>query len=98
MASDEAAANIVEHAYTAERTGPLELDAICRLRRGIVTVTVTDHGQWRPPTADPRSTRGRDLPMIRALADTVWVTTSPTGTTVRMTWTLHQHPAEPSGT
>lgn len=98
LACDEAAANVVEHAYSGNHTGTLELDAICRLRRGVVTVTVTDHGRWRPAMIDPRSTRGRGLLLIRALTDTMHVSTGPTGTTVRMTWTLDQHTDEPAGT
>jgi serine/threonine-protein kinase RsbW len=98
LACDEAAANVVEHAYSGNQTGTLGLDAICRLRRGVVTVTVIDHGQWRPAVIDPRSTRGRALLLIRALTDTMQVSTGPTGATVRMTWTLDQHTAEPAGT
>ena len=93
LASDEAAANVVEHAYPGDRTGTLDLAATCRLDRGIVTVTVTDHGRWRPATVDPHSTRGRGLPLIRALTDTVAFSAGPAGTTVRMTWTLNQHSA-----
>src|SRR5690349_23150537 len=49
LASDEAAANVVEHAYSAGRSGVLRLEATCRLDPGLVTVTVTDQGRWRPP-------------------------------------------------
>jgi serine/threonine-protein kinase RsbW len=81
----EALANTVEHAYREEGHGPVELLAT-RVDR-TVTVTVTDHGHWRPPNQD-RETGGRGLTLIRNLGDHTDVTGTPTGTTVRMTWLL----------
>jgi serine/threonine-protein kinase RsbW len=90
LVCDEAAANVVEHAYATNHTGLLNLDATCSVKRGVVTVTVTDQGHWRRPTLDPHSMRGRGLQLIRAMTDSVHVHTGQTGTTVRMTWNLDQ--------
>lgn len=88
LASYEAAANVVEHAYLPDRAGRLGLEATCRLRQHTVTVMITDQGRWRPKSVDPESSRGRGLSLIHALADSVDITSGPAGTTVRMTWTL----------
>lgn len=87
LASYEAAANVVEHAYS-NGAGSLNLEASCSIRRRAVTVAVADKGRWRPATVDPRSSRGRGLPLIRALSDDVEITTGAAGTTVRMRWNL----------
>ena len=56
VATQEACANAVEHAYGPE-VRPFELDAVCE--DGRITVTVRDHGNWRPPRG---TNRGRGLP------------------------------------
>jgi serine/threonine-protein kinase RsbW len=81
----EALANSVEHAYGGELGGMVELDASREGR--VVTVTVTDHGAWRPPPADP-GTRGRGLFLINNLGAAVHIARSTQGTTVTMTWLL----------
>jgi GAF domain-containing protein/anti-sigma regulatory factor (Ser/Thr protein kinase) len=82
VASQEACANAVEHAY-----GPgmrsFELDARCEA--GLVTVTVRDHGHWRPPRG---TNRGRGLPMMEALMERVEVTHTDEGTFVVLERTL----------
>ncbi len=82
VASQEACANAVEHAY-----GPgmrsFELDARCEA--GLVTVTVRDHGHWRPPRG---TNRGRGLPMMEALMERVEVTHTDEGTVVVLERTL----------
>jgi len=88
LATYEATVNVVEHAYQHDHTGVLDLDATCRLQHRTVAVTVRDHGRWRPAAAEPNSTRGRGLLLIRRLADFAWITTTSVGTTVRMAWTL----------
>jgi serine/threonine-protein kinase RsbW len=92
LATYEAAANVVEHAYCDGQVGVLELDAACRLRQRKVTISVHDHGQWRQATVEPRALRGRGLLLIRRLADFARITTGPAGTTVHMAWALDQHP------
>jgi anti-sigma regulatory factor (Ser/Thr protein kinase) len=67
LASYEALANAVEHAYRDRLVGLLDLRAHADRVLGIVTVTVTDYGCWRPPPADPGS-RGWGLTLIRESA------------------------------
>lgn len=88
LASYEAAANVVEHAYQHRGAGPLTLDAVCRPQLGTVTVSITDKGRWRPVRVDESSPRGRGLPIIHALTDDTQITAGPTGTTIRMHWNL----------
>lgn len=87
LASYEAMANSVEHAYAGQLDGVLDLRAVRDRVEGRVVVTVTDFGQWRPPPADP-GTRGRGLPLIRGLTPDSAITPSTRGTTVSMSWPL----------
>ena len=76
------AANAVEHAY-APGVRTFEVDAA--LDEGVVTLTVRDHGQWR--SARGRH-RGRGLPIMEALMDSVEVEQDDHGTVVVMRRTL----------
>jgi serine/threonine-protein kinase RsbW len=87
LASYEAMANSVEHAYAGQLDGVLDLRAVRDPAEGRVVVTVTDFGQWRPPPTDP-GTRGRGLPLIRGLTPDSAITPSARGTTVSMCWPL----------
>jgi anti-sigma regulatory factor (Ser/Thr protein kinase) len=78
VACGEACANAIEHAY---RPG----DAAFRIEASRadreVLITVRDFGGWR----EPRGTdRGRGLPMMEALMDSVQVDPSSQGTTVQL--------------
>jgi serine/threonine-protein kinase RsbW len=84
IASDEALANVVRHAYRGSR-GVLHLYASYQPERDKVTVTVVDHGRWRPALV-LRQSRGFGLMLMRRLADRVDVITGPNGTTVRLSW------------
>lgn len=81
----EALANVVEHAYREAGSGEVEVHAM-RYDR-LVTLTVTDHGCWRPPRGDP-GLRGRGLMLIRKLGTDADVSGTEEGTTIRMTWLL----------
>ncbi|UJW30994.1 ATP-binding protein [Saccharothrix sp. AJ9571] len=81
-AAYEAMANAVEHAYPAREDGTMTLAA--HLEPGFLTIVVSDTGHWRD--GPPRPSGGRGLPMIRALVPEAAVTSTPTGTTVRMVW------------
>ena len=86
LASHEAMANVVDHAY---RRQPGTFDLSARTEQGRVVVTVTDHGRWRPAAVPtPESLRGRGLKLINELADTVTVLPGDAGTRVEMSWLL----------
>jgi serine/threonine-protein kinase RsbW len=87
LASYEAMANSVEHAYAGQLQGVLDLKAVRDHAERRVVVTVTDYGQWREPPADP-GTRGRGLPLIRGLTPDSAIAPSTSGTTVSMCWPL----------
>ena len=87
LASYEAMANSVEHAYAGRLQGVLDLRAERDHAERRVVVTVTDYGQWRPPPSNP-GTRGRGLPLIRGLTPDSTIRPSPHGTTVSMSWPL----------
>lgn len=84
LASDEALANVVQHAYRGGR-GVLHLYASYQPERDKVTVTVVDHGRWRPMLVLCQR-RGFGLMLMRRLADKADVITGPNGTTVRLSW------------
>ncbi|MEV1142627.1 SpoIIE family protein phosphatase [Micromonospora sp. NPDC049799] len=81
-AAGEAATNAIDHAYGSGTSGAFTMRA--RLdEQGVVHLTCTDQGQWRPPVHDPGG-RGRGLTMIRGLVDRVEVRHTEAGTTVSM--------------
>jgi anti-sigma regulatory factor (Ser/Thr protein kinase) len=49
-----------------------------------LSLTVTDTERWRTPNSDP-GIRGRGVPFMRALMDSVQIVPSAHGTTVTMT-------------
>lgn len=77
-ACGEAATNAIEHAGAAGGA-PFELSGYAH--DGQVEITVRDRGRWRPPR---EGDHGRGLELMEALMDTVEVTPSKEGTTVRM--------------
>jgi anti-sigma regulatory factor (Ser/Thr protein kinase) len=83
LATYEAMVNVVTHAYQG-RPGALEL--LAEVANDVLTVTVTDHGRWKPPAAEPSPGGGRGLTLIRGLADEASIVSTERGTTVRMTW------------
>lgn len=86
LASYEAMANSVEHAYR-DQTGYGVLEVRGQVSDSRVVVTVTDYGQWQPPRPT-RGLRGRGLPLIQGLTGSATITPSEAGTTVSMTWPL----------
>jgi len=87
LASYEAMANTVEHAYHDQTQGLLDLRGEVDDDQGRVVVTVTDYGQWRPPQPSG-GLRGRGLPLIQGLTSTSTITPTTAGTTVTMFWPL----------
>jgi GAF domain-containing protein/anti-sigma regulatory factor (Ser/Thr protein kinase) len=78
VATGEAAANAVEHAYGP---GGAEFTFGARLADGVLTITVRDEGRWRPARG---SHRGRGLSLMKQLMDDVQVDSDAGGTTVTM--------------
>ena len=76
LASQEACANAIEHAYRPGSES-FEFEATCTDRR--VRITVSDHGRWRAPRGNHR---GRGLPLMHALMERVDVDHGDEGTTV----------------
>ncbi|WP_345262471.1 SpoIIE family protein phosphatase [Nocardioides nanhaiensis] len=78
----ELVANVVEHAYAGlppERRGDVVVRA-SHLRQGVLEVSVSDRGTWRPPVSG--SGRGRGLAMVRGFCDELEVAHGPAGTEV----------------
>ncbi|UYP20381.1 ATP-binding protein [Rhodococcus sp. Z13] len=90
LASYEALANAVEHAYSpGDSNATLDLTADFLPHEGELVVRVADHGSWHDAvSSDARRSRGHGLTLIRSLADGVDVSPGPTGTIVEMRWSL----------
>ena len=76
VACQEACANAVEHAY---RPGRASFALEAELDAGLVRLTVSDSGRWRPPRG---TNRGRGLLLMEALMDAVDVRHGESGTVV----------------
>jgi serine phosphatase RsbU (regulator of sigma subunit)/anti-sigma regulatory factor (Ser/Thr protein kinase) len=76
VACQEACANAVEHAY-APGDEAFEVEAV-RLN-GAVEISIRDHGQWRRARG---THRGRGMPLMEALMDSVHVQHTAEGTVV----------------
>ena len=89
LATYEALANTAEFAYpSAGRAATMDVWAAYDPDETALLVTVADRGQWRTETSTPADrTRGRGIPLMRALADRASIQTSTGGTTVRLAWT-----------
>ena len=77
-ACGEAATNAIEHAGTG---ADARFEVSGRIRDREIELTVRDGGAWRHPR---KGDQGRGLSLMRALMDTVEVSPSPQGTTVRL--------------
>jgi anti-sigma regulatory factor (Ser/Thr protein kinase) len=81
LATGEACANAIEHAYQGERPGEVELRAWLEPGEGRLAARVTDTGRWQERVHE-RTGRGRGLGLIRATMTEVEIRGGPTGTTV----------------
>ena len=82
LAAGEATANSTEHAVVGS-PGPVEITLEGQLSASALRLTVSDNGYWKPAAASPGH-RGHGLLLMRALVDSVDVTTGPHGTNVTM--------------
>jgi anti-sigma regulatory factor (Ser/Thr protein kinase) len=78
LATSEAAANAIEHAYALAAAG---YDVRAHREGHDVVVVVRDRGHWRPPRGE---NRGRGQTIIRASMDDVDVDQGEAGTVVTM--------------
>jgi serine/threonine-protein kinase RsbW len=88
LAIYEALANSAEFAYVgAGHAGTMDVQARYDAAEFKITVTVSDHGTWRP-TESPRAlSRGRGIPLMQALSDHASIDAGDHGTSVHMEWT-----------
>jgi anti-sigma regulatory factor (Ser/Thr protein kinase) len=82
-ACGEAATNAIEHAGAG---GRVAFEVLGRLQGREVDITVRDYGAWRSPRDDDQ---GRGLSLMQALMDSVEVTPTHEGTSVRLRRTLN---------
>lgn len=89
LAINEALANCAEFAYVDSGVeGTMDLTASYDAAESSITVVVSDRGVWRITDGQDESrTRGRGIPLMRALSDRAAIETSADGTTVHMVWT-----------
>jgi len=84
LVANEALTNSAEYAYRGAE-GTMTLDVHYDGTDGSLLVNVSDRGQWRhvDPAAQP-NTRGRGLPLMRALSDRMSISWTSEGTSVQM--------------
>lgn len=92
LAVNEAIANAAEFAYAdSPQRGTLDVDASYDAQSDTLAVTVDDHGRWRYQVARApgarQELRGRGIPLMQALADTLVIDRTPRGTRVTLSWT-----------
>jgi anti-sigma regulatory factor (Ser/Thr protein kinase) len=89
LAIYEALANSAEFAYLgADHAGTMDVHARYDATEFKITVTVSDRGTWRSSGSRPRTlSRGRGIPLMRALSDHSSIDATDHGTNVRMVWT-----------
>jgi anti-sigma regulatory factor (Ser/Thr protein kinase)/putative methionine-R-sulfoxide reductase with GAF domain len=78
LAASEACANAIEHAYSP---APAQFDLEATVTDGILTLTISDGGRWRPPRGQGR---GRGLTIIEAAMDSVEIVSDEGGTKLVM--------------
>jgi serine/threonine-protein kinase RsbW len=86
LATYEAIANVVEHAYPGGTVGTFDVRAVAAA--DLLTVTVTDRGAWKCGDPDPALRRGRGITLMRACSDRLDLVSGPDGTTAVLEWTI----------
>lgn len=91
LVASEAVANAIEHGYRGDPSFEVVVDAEVG---DCIEMTIRDEGEWIPPVRRPD--RGRGLPIMESLADSVTVEPSGTGTVVRLVRDLRPERSERS--
>lgn len=88
LAVYEALANAAEFAYhDASQPGLMHVRADYDNAESVLTVTVTDEGNWRTKDESVRNpARGRGIPLMHALTDRADIDSTAAGTEVRLQW------------
>lgn len=87
LAIYEALANSAEFAYVGvAHVGTMDVEACYDPAECKITVTVTDHGVWRRSESSRALSRGRGIPLMRALSDRTSIDATDHGTSVHMEW------------
>jgi anti-sigma regulatory factor (Ser/Thr protein kinase) len=80
---NEACTNCVEHAYRGHNVGTMLLEV--NVHDGEIQARITDSGSWKIPKVNPGNS-GRGLVLMRVLSETMEINSSPTGTTIDITF------------
>lgn len=78
--------NSFEHGYRSAPTDHIKVEAVLD-DQGLVHASVSDHGRWKPPSADP-GMRGRGLMLADALATESRIVGTDNGTTASISHRL----------
>jgi PAS domain S-box-containing protein len=89
LAVNEACENSIEHGYCGQNRGKVRVTA--EITGGQIQVRVVDSGLWKPPPRGPGS-RGRGLPLLRALTDRFELDHAGAGTTLTMSFRIPSRP------
>jgi serine/threonine-protein kinase RsbW len=83
---NEALSNAAEFAYPDREMGDnITLQTSYAAHTGTLAITVADRGQWRrSDTSNQKRSRGRGIPLMRALSDRVDIDKTPQGTQVHL--------------
>lgn len=83
---NEALSNAAEFAYPDREMGDnITLQTSYTADTGTLAITVADRGQWRrSDTSNQKRSRGRGIPLMRALSDRVDIDKTPQGTQVHL--------------
>ena len=83
---NEALSNAAEFAYPDREMGDnITLQTSYAADTGTLAITVADRGQWRgSDTSNQKRSRGRGIPLMRALSDRVDIDKTPQGTQVQL--------------